>query len=70
MHSLLIYDGGRKEVIIMAHFNVSMRARSFVVTMQVQNMKNLGWKEEDYENPEWLAYEIISLWEDSGRDRT
>lgn len=70
LHPLLIYDGGRKEVIIMAHFNVSMRARSFVVTMQVQNMKNLGWKEEDYENPEWLAYEIISLWEDSGRDRT
>ena len=70
MHSLLIYDGGRKEVIIMAHFDVSMKARSFVVTMQVQNMRNLGWEEEDYKNPEWLANAIIFLWENSGRDRT
>lgn len=54
----------------MAHFDVSMRARSFVVTMQVQNMKNLGWEEEDYKNPEWLANAIIFLWENSGRDRT
>lgn len=54
----------------MSGFSVSTRGRAWVVTIQVQNMKNAGLSKEEYEDPEKLADFFTKLWNESGDNRT
>lgn len=58
-----------KEGEIMA-FTSNTRARAWVVTVQIANMKNAGLTEEEYMNYELLANFMIETWENSGKSRT
>lgn len=51
-------------------FSPSTRNRSWIATVQVTNMEKSGLSKEEYENPEILANHFISLWENSGKNRS
>lgn len=51
-------------------FTSNTRARAWVVTVQIANMKNAGLTEEEYMNYELLANFMIETWENSGKSRT
>lgn len=40
-----------------------------MVTFQIANMEKSGLTKKEYENPEYLADYICSLWENSGKGR-
>ena len=50
-------------------FKPSTRSRSWMVTVQVQNMINAGLTEEQYKDPEFVLDYFINLWENSGYGR-
>jgi hypothetical protein len=50
-------------------FSVKTKSRSWMVTIQEQNMIKAGLTEEQYRNPEVVAGFFQDLWESSGKDR-
>ncbi len=51
-------------------FSPTTRSRSWLGTIHIANMENAGLSKEQYEQPEVLAEHFVSLWENSGNDRT
>ena len=51
-------------------FSPSTKHRSWIATIQIANMERSGLTKEEYENPEILANHFISLWENSGKNRS
>ena len=50
-------------------FSPNTRGRCWIGTVQIANMEKAGLTKEQYENPEFLADYLISLWEKSGKNR-
>ena len=40
-----------------------------MITVHIKNMENVGLDKKEYENPEYLAEYLVSLWENSGKGR-
>lgn len=60
----------RKESVkVLGHFSPKLKSRSWLVTIQEENMKKAGLKEEQYKNPQELAFTFINKWVTSGKDR-
>ena len=51
-------------------FSPKTRNRCWVVTIHIENMKKAGLSEEEYKDPEILAFTFLSKWESSGKGRT
>lgn len=51
-------------------FSPKTKGRSWMVTVQEQNMINAGLTKEQYLEPEFIADYFIGLWVNSGTDRT
>ena len=50
-------------------FAPNIRGRSWIITVQIENMIKAGLTKKEYENPEHLANFLVSLWENSGEKR-
>lgn len=53
----------------MSNFSLDTKARAWMVTVQVENMKKTGLSEEEYRNPEFLCDFLKNHWDESGNDR-
>ena len=60
----------RKESVkVLGHFLPKLKSRSWLVTIQEENMKKAGLSEEEYKNPQELAFTFINKWVTSGKGR-
>ncbi len=50
-------------------FSTSTKARAWVVTVNIENMKKAGLTEAEYKNPEHLATVFSGIWRNSGKGR-
>ena len=50
-------------------FSTSTKARAWVVTVNIENMKKAGLTETEYKNPEYLATVFSDIWRNSGKGR-
>lgn len=50
-------------------FSTSTKARAWVVTVNIENMKKAGLTEAEYKNPEYLATVFSDIWRNSGKNR-
>ena len=50
-------------------FSTSTKARAWVVTVNIENMKKAGLTETEYKNPEHLATVFSDIWCNSGKNR-
>ena len=53
----------------MANFSLDTKARAWCVTVQIQNMQNMGMTEDEYNNKDYLCDFLMSHWNKSGTDR-
>ena len=53
----------------MSNFSSETKSRCWIVTIQEENMKKAGLSEEEYKNPQELAFTFINKWVTSGKGR-
>lgn len=53
----------------MSNFSLDTKARAWMVTVQLENMKKTGLSEKEYKNPEFLCNFLRNHWDESGNDR-
>ena len=53
----------------MSNFSSETKSRGWIVTIQEENMKKAGLSEEEYKNPQELAFTFINKWVTSGKGR-
>ena len=53
----------------MSNFSTQTKSHGWVVTIQEANMIKAGLKEEQYKNPQELAFYFLNRWINSGKDR-
>ena len=53
----------------MSNFSSETKSRCWLVTIQEENMKKAGLSEEEYKNPQELAFTFINKWVTSGKGR-
>lgn len=53
----------------MGNFSPKLKGRAWVVTVQKANMEKAGLTKAEYENSEYLAEFLSTLWNDSGKNR-
>lgn len=53
----------------MGNFSVNTKSHGWVATIQEENMKKAGLSEEEYKNPQELAFTFINKWVTSGKGR-
>jgi len=51
-------------------FSTKIKSRAWIVVVQIKNMINAGLLKEQYENPEYVSAFFLSVWENSGKNRT
>lgn len=54
----------------MSNFSSKTRARAWVCTVQVENLKQAGLNENDFKDYEKIADILTTTWNDSGKNRT
>lgn len=54
----------------MGNFSINTKARAWIGTSQIANLKKAGLTEEQIENPEYVADFLKRTWEESGKGRT
>ncbi len=50
-------------------FSPKLRHRCWMVTIHIANMEKMGLTEEQYKNPELLADFLVTMWQNSGKNR-
>ena len=53
----------------MGNFSGSTKGRSWILTVQMKNLKTLGFSEAECKNPEYVCSELVRIWSESGRNR-